>query len=68
MNQNLQTKVEESTKTSESLLDQILHRSILVRLNQGEKDISFTVESSVIMFIDIGNSLNTPLDCHRKKS
>ena len=68
MNQNLQTKAKESKKTSESLLDQILHRSILVRLNQGEKYISFTVKSSVIMFIDIGSSLNMPLHCHRKKS
>lgn len=48
-----QTKAEEAKKTSESLLYQILPRSIVVRLNQGEKDISFTVESATIMFIDI---------------
>ena len=48
-----QKQAEEAKKTSESLLYQILPRSIVVRLNQGEKDISFTVPSATIMFIDI---------------
>ncbi|KAK8842310.1 hypothetical protein M9Y10_025887 [Tritrichomonas musculus] len=48
-----QQRAEEAKKTSESLLYQILPRSIVVRLNQGEKDISFTVPSATIMFIDI---------------
>lgn len=48
-----QKQAEEAKKTSESLLYQILPRSIVVRLNQGEKDITFTVPSATIMFIDI---------------
>ena len=44
---------EEAKKQSESLLYQILPRSIVIRLNQGEKDISFSVPSATIMFIDI---------------
>ncbi|KAK8852645.1 hypothetical protein M9Y10_017633 [Tritrichomonas musculus] len=48
-----QKEAEEAKKTSEELLYQILPRSIVVRLNQGEKDISFTVPSATIMFIDI---------------
>lgn len=48
-----QKQAEEAKKQSESLLYQILPRSIVVRLNQGEKDISFTVPSATIMFIDI---------------
>lgn len=48
-----QKVAEEAKKTSENLLYQILPRSIVVRLNQGEKDISFTVPSATIMFIDI---------------
>lgn len=48
-----QEQAENAKKTSESLLYQILPRSIVVRLNQGEKDISFTVPSATIMFIDI---------------
>jgi guanylate cyclase len=38
---------------SENLLYQILPRSIVTRINTGEKDISFTVPSATIMFIDI---------------
>ena len=44
---------EDAKKQSETLLYQILPRSIVIRLNQGEKDISFTVPSATIMFIDI---------------
>ena len=44
---------EEAKKQSETLLYQILPRSIVIRLNQGEKDISFSVPSATIMFIDI---------------
>ncbi|KAK8838264.1 hypothetical protein M9Y10_035685 [Tritrichomonas musculus] len=50
---NHQKVAEEAKKQSEQLLYQILPRSIVVRLNQGEKDISFTVPSATIMFIDI---------------
>ena len=38
---------------SEKLLYQILPKSIVVRLNRGETDISFTIESATIFFIDI---------------
>jgi len=48
-----QQEAEEAKKQSEDLLFQILPRDIVVRLNQGEKDISFTVTSASIMFIDI---------------
>jgi len=48
-----QEEAEEAKKQSESLLFQILPRDIVVRLNQGEKDISFVVHSASIMFIDI---------------
>lgn len=48
-----QKTAEEAKKQSESLLYQILPRSIVIRLNQGEKDISFSVPSATIMFIDI---------------
>lgn len=44
---------EEAKKQSETLLYQILPRSVVIRLNQGEKDISFSVPSATIMFIDI---------------
>ncbi|OHT03849.1 Adenylate and Guanylate cyclase catalytic domain containing protein [Tritrichomonas foetus] len=44
---------EEAKKRSETLLYQILPRDIVIRLNQGEKDISFSVPSATIMFIDI---------------
>lgn len=44
---------EEAKKQSENLLFQILPRDIVTRLNAGEKDISFTVQSASIIFIDI---------------
>ena len=48
-----QENAEKAKKQSETLLYQILPRDIVIRLNQGEKDISFTVPSATIMFIDI---------------
>ena len=48
-----QKEAEEAKKQSESLLYQILPQDIVMRLNQGEKDISFTVPSASIIFIDI---------------
>jgi PAS domain S-box-containing protein len=48
-----QNEAEIAKKQSEDLLYQILPRSIVVRMNAGEKDISFQVPSSTIMFIDI---------------
>ena len=40
-------------KKNEELLYQILPKNIILKLNQGEKDITFKVENSSIMFIDI---------------
>lgn len=48
-----QKEAEEAKQNSEKLLNQILPRSIIARLNQGEKDISFTVKSATMMFIDV---------------
>lgn len=48
-----QEEAEQAKKQSEDLLYQILPRDIVVKLNQGEKDISFVVPSASIMFIDI---------------
>lgn len=48
-----QENAENAKKQSETLLYQILPRDIVIRLNQGEKDISFSVPSATIMFIDI---------------
>ncbi|OHT04856.1 adenylate cyclase [Tritrichomonas foetus] len=48
-----QQAAEEAKKKSETLLYQILPRDIVIRINQGEKDISFTVPSASIIFIDI---------------
>lgn len=48
-----QEEAERAKKQSEDLLFQILPRDIVVRLNQGEKDISFEIQSASIMFIDI---------------
>ena len=48
-----QKEVEQAKASSEKLLFQILPRDIVVRLNSGEKDISFTVPSASIIFIDI---------------
>ncbi|OHT07050.1 guanylate cyclase [Tritrichomonas foetus] len=46
-------EAEEAKKQSENLLYQILPQDIVLRLNQGEVDISFTVPSASIIFIDI---------------
>lgn len=46
-------EAEEAKAQSENLLYQILPRDIVVRLNQGETDISFSVPSATIIFIDI---------------
>jgi PAS domain S-box-containing protein len=48
-----QEEAEEAKAKSEALLYEILPRDIVNRLNQGEKDISFVVESATLMFIDI---------------
>jgi PAS domain S-box-containing protein len=48
-----QEEAEAAKKQSETLLYQILPRDIVARLNAGEKDISFSIESATIMFIDI---------------
>lgn len=44
---------EEAKAKSEKLLYQILPKNIVVRLNRGETDISFTIPSATIFFIDI---------------
>jgi len=48
-----QKEAEEAKRKSEELLYQILPRDIVVKLNQGEKDITFVVQSASVMFIDI---------------
>jgi class 3 adenylate cyclase len=48
-----QNQAEVAKKQSETLLYQILPRSIVTRLNAGEKDISFTIPSVTVCFIDI---------------
>jgi PAS domain S-box-containing protein len=48
-----QNEAELAKKQSETLLFQILPRDIVARLNAGEKDISFSIESATVMFIDI---------------
>ena len=48
-----QKEAEAAKAQSENLLFQILPRDIVTRLNSGEKDISFTVESASIIFTDI---------------
>ena len=48
-----QEEAEKAKAVSENLLYQILPRDIVSKLNSGEKDISFTVKSASIMFIDI---------------
>jgi PAS domain S-box-containing protein len=48
-----QNEAELAKKQSETLLFQILPRDIVSRLNAGEKDISFSIESATVMFIDI---------------
>ena len=46
-------EAEQAKAKSENLLYHILPRDIVVRLNQGEKDISFSVPSASVSFIDI---------------
>ena len=48
-----QKQAEEAKAKSEQLLFQILPRDIVVKLNRGEKDISFSVASASVIFIDI---------------
>ncbi|KAK8841640.1 hypothetical protein M9Y10_026580 [Tritrichomonas musculus] len=48
-----QREAERAKAQSENLLYHILPRDIVVRLNRGEKDISFTVQSASIIFTDI---------------
>lgn len=50
---NQQRIAEQAKNQSETLLYQILPRDIVTRLNAGEKDISFSVPSATICFIDI---------------
>lgn len=48
-----QHEAEEAKAKSEELLYQILPRDIVIRLSSGEKDVTFTIQSATIMFIDI---------------
>jgi PAS domain S-box-containing protein len=48
-----QNEAEVAKRQSEMLLYSILPRSIVARLNAGEKDISFSIPSATVMFIDI---------------
>ena len=48
-----QKEAEEAKKKSEALLYSILPRDIVIRLDSGETDISFTVPIASILFIDI---------------
>jgi PAS domain S-box-containing protein len=48
-----QQTAESAKQQSANLLYQILQRSIVTRINAGENDISLTVPSATIMFIDI---------------
>lgn len=48
-----QSQAEEAKRKSESLLYEILPRDIVVKINRGENNISFTVASATISFIDI---------------
>ncbi|OHT11356.1 Adenylate and Guanylate cyclase catalytic domain containing protein [Tritrichomonas foetus] len=50
---NQQKCAEDAKAQSEYLLFQILPRDIVFKLNRGEKEISFTVPSASIIFIDI---------------
>jgi PAS domain S-box-containing protein len=47
------TAVKEAKKQSENLLMQILPQDIILRLNRGDRNISFTVPSATIVFMDI---------------
>ncbi|EAY14793.1 Adenylate and Guanylate cyclase catalytic domain containing protein [Trichomonas vaginalis G3] len=46
-------EAEEAKAKSEKLLYQILPKDIVIRLNRGETDISFTIKSATIFFVDI---------------
>jgi len=48
-----QTECEIAKEKSESLLYQILPREIVIKLNMGDKDVSFSVPMATILFIDI---------------
>jgi class 3 adenylate cyclase len=48
-----QAEAEDAKAKSEKLLYEILLRDIVNRLNQGETDITFVVDSATLMFIDI---------------
>jgi PAS domain S-box-containing protein len=48
-----QQEAEIAKQNSEKLLYEILPRDIVNRINQGEKDITFTVPSATLLFIDI---------------
>ena len=48
-----QKEAEASKAQSENLLFQILPRHIVTKLNSGEKDVSFTVQSASIIFTDV---------------
>ncbi|EAY02213.1 Adenylate and Guanylate cyclase catalytic domain containing protein [Trichomonas vaginalis G3] len=48
-----QKQAELAKANSEKLLYQILPRDIVLQINRGEKDISFTVPSASIVFIDV---------------
>ena len=48
-----QRAAEAAKAQSENLLFQILPRDVVARLNSGEKDISFTVQSASVIFTDI---------------
>lgn len=48
-----QKEAEASKAQSENLLFQILPRHIVAKLNSGEKDVSFTVQSASIIFTDV---------------
>jgi PAS domain S-box-containing protein len=54
--------VEEAKRQSENLLVQILPKDIIVRLDRGDKDISFSVPSSTIVFMEIEKFSNYSAD------
>jgi len=49
----MRKEAEESKQQSESLLYQILPRDIVLRINRGEKEISFSIASASVVFIEI---------------
>ena len=48
-----QKEAEEAKAKSEKLLYQILPKDIVIRLNRGEKDISFSIPHASVIFLDI---------------